>query len=113
MSAPKVTVTSARTAAPATSPVDASTPLGTSAATTSAPSGSAGRDLGRAPAQPAAAADAEDAVEHQVDVADAGAVDDDPAAGPAQRVEPRLVHPVGQQQRLDPRRRGAASSAPA
>ena len=63
---PNVTVTSARTAAASTSPVEASTPLGTSTATTVASEGIAADDRGGLGPKSAPTADAQDAVDDQV-----------------------------------------------
>ncbi len=100
MSAPKVTVTSARTAVSchlAGGGVDAA---GHVDGDDQGVRGQLPDHVGGWSAQPAATADADHAVDHQVGRPD---LVDDPAAGPAQRGEPGLVHPVGEQQRLDPR----------
>ena len=109
LSAPKATVTSARTARgrPAsvsgTWPVSTSTPLGTSTATTVArlpslpevPGQARGELLGRVP-QPARAADAHDAVDHQV--GSGGRPVDDAPAGGTQSGQTLRVRPTGAQQ---------------
>ena len=107
---PKVTVTSARTASPRTSPLSAATPLGRSTATTVRPSPYRGSAAARA--QPTAAADAHDAVER-------GGAPDPPRGRPlpcpsagtcrARRPRPQRGEPSGvgalrrEQQRRDAR----------
>ncbi len=108
--APNVTVTSAATAAPATVPVSASTPLGTSTATTIAPlrGDPIATRSAASGAKGAGPADAEDPVDGEVRPVDqieqariVGAPAVQPTAGPGQGRGPLGVRGVAERERVD------------
>ena len=110
---PKVTVRSARTCGPSSGAavdVDA----GRHVDRDDGHRGEALERRHRVGAEPGATADADDAVHQHVGRRVEGVeVPGRPAAGGAQGGEPRVVHAVGEEQRLDRRAPRAASRAPA